>query len=122
MNSTTKKVEMALVGIDGNAFSILGAFSSNARRQGWSKQQIDEVIKQATSGDYNNLIATIASNVQEPDEDDVDLDNPYSDYDRFNNMFDPEDEDEDDLEPEEDEDLGIEDDDEEQDWVDGEEE
>jgi hypothetical protein len=71
---TTKKVSMQLVGIDGNAFSIMGAFSSNARRQGWTSQEIKSVLDEAMSGDYNHLLATIASNVDEPEMfDDEDL-------------------------------------------------
>ena len=65
---------MQLVGIDGNAFSIMGAFSSNARRQGWTSQEIKSVLDEAMSGDYNHLLATIASNVDEPEMfDDEDL-------------------------------------------------
>lgn len=30
-------VAMTLEGLDGNALSLVGAFSRNARRQGWSK-------------------------------------------------------------------------------------
>jgi hypothetical protein len=70
----TKKVSMQLVGIDGNAFSIMGAFSSNARRQGWTSEEIKSVLDEAMSGDYNHLLATIASNVDEPEMfDDEDL-------------------------------------------------
>ncbi len=65
---------MQLVGIDGNAFSIMGAFSSNARRQGWTSEEIKSVLDEAMSGDYNHLLATIASNVDEPEMfDDEDL-------------------------------------------------
>lgn len=53
-----KKVKMELVGIDGNAFSIIGAFTKEARRQGWSKEEIDEVLEEAKSGDYDNLLQT----------------------------------------------------------------
>lgn len=57
-----KKVNLQLVGLDGNAFSILGAFSGAARRQGWTKEEIDAVTKNAMSKDYDHLLSTIADN------------------------------------------------------------
>jgi hypothetical protein len=61
-----KKVKLQLVGLDGNAFSILGAFSGAARRQGWTKEEIDAVTKDAMSKDYDHLLATIADNCINP--------------------------------------------------------
>ena len=40
-----KKVKMNLVGLDGNAFVLMGAFSRNAKRQGWTKEEIDVVLQ-----------------------------------------------------------------------------
>lgn len=54
------KLKLKLVGIDGNAFSIMGAFSKQAKREGWTKQEIDDVLKVAMSGDYDKLLRTIA--------------------------------------------------------------
>jgi len=54
-----KTVDLDLVGIDGNAFSVMGEFRSQARREGWDKDEIDEVLQEAQSGDYNHLLATI---------------------------------------------------------------
>ena len=34
-----KKVKMQLVGLDGNAFSLMGAFQREARRQGWTQAE-----------------------------------------------------------------------------------
>ena len=51
-----KKVNLELVGLDGNAFSLLGAFQRQARKEGWAKPEIDEVMKDATSGDYDHLL------------------------------------------------------------------
>jgi hypothetical protein len=59
-----KKVKMQLVGIDGNAFSVMGNFQQNARRQGWSNEEINEVIDKAMSGDYDNLLATIMDHTE----------------------------------------------------------
>lgn len=55
----TKKVEMNITELDGNAFAIMGAFSKQAQRQGWSKEEIDFVISEMQSGDYDNLIQTL---------------------------------------------------------------
>ena len=63
------KVKMQLVGTDGNAYSILGNFQRAARKQGWSKDQINKVMDEATSGDYDNLLRVIMENVEEPDTD-----------------------------------------------------
>ena len=62
MHMETKKrtVKLNLIGIDGNAFSIMGAFSRQAKREGWTKEEIDAVLKEAQSSDYDHLLATIA--------------------------------------------------------------
>ena len=52
------EVQFQLVGIDGNAFSILGTAQKFARKAGLSKEQIEEYVNEATSGDYNNVIST----------------------------------------------------------------
>ena len=33
-----KKINLKLVGLDGNAFSIMGAFQRQARKENWDKQ------------------------------------------------------------------------------------
>lgn len=63
-----KTVQMNLVGLDGNAFSLMGAFSSNARRQGWTKQEIDTVINECMLGDYDNLISVLVAHTEEVDD------------------------------------------------------
>lgn len=55
-----------MVGLDGNAFAIMGAFQAQARREGWTKQEINEVLDRARSGDYSNLISTIAEHCVNP--------------------------------------------------------
>lgn len=75
-----KKVKMTLVGMDGNAFAVLGAFSKNARRQGWSKEEIAAVTDEATSGDYNRLLVTIMDNIEEDEEDEDEDDDGYDGY------------------------------------------
>jgi hypothetical protein len=58
MNST-KKVKMTLVGLDGNAFSLMGAFKKNAQQQGWTAEEIKKVLDECMAGDYNNLLRTL---------------------------------------------------------------
>lgn len=64
---TTKKppVQLRLVGLDGNAFSLMGAFNHAARRQGWSKEEIQVVLDECMSDDYDHLLATLANNTTE---------------------------------------------------------
>ena len=55
-----KTIDLNLVGIDGNAFVLLGAFSQQARREKWTQEEINSVTNEATKGDYDHLIATLA--------------------------------------------------------------
>jgi ERCC4-related helicase len=61
-----KKVNLKMVGLDGNAFAVLGAFQRQARQDGWSQTEIKEVLDKAMSGDYSNLISTIAEHCVNP--------------------------------------------------------
>lgn len=45
-----------LVGVDGNAFSIMGYVMSAMKRARLEKNDIDAYIKDATSSDYNHLL------------------------------------------------------------------
>jgi len=56
-----KKVKLNLVGIDGNAFMIMGSFSKQAKRENWTQQEIDEVLNEAKKSDYDHLLYTIQS-------------------------------------------------------------
>jgi hypothetical protein len=51
-------IEVELIGNDGNAFSIMGAVTEAMRRAGVSREEQDEYFKQATAGDYDQLLAT----------------------------------------------------------------
>ena len=55
-----KKIKLDLLGIDGNAFSILGEFVECARREGWTKEEIAAVCEKATAGDYVYFVTIIA--------------------------------------------------------------
>lgn len=53
------RFKLKLIGQDGNAFAVMGAFQREAKRNGWKKDEIDKVLKECISGDYNHLLATI---------------------------------------------------------------
>ena len=46
-----------LVGVDGNAFAVMGYVSRAMKETGFSKEEISDYTKCATSGDYDNLLA-----------------------------------------------------------------
>ena len=62
MTIVTNLVELELVGLDGNAYSLMGAFSKAARKQKTPKEEIDVVIKECMSGDYDNLLRVLMNN------------------------------------------------------------
>jgi hypothetical protein len=49
-----------LVGVDGNAFVIMGYVYNAMKREGKTKDQIDEYLKDAKSSDYSHLVAVSA--------------------------------------------------------------
>ena len=54
-----KKVNLQLVGLDGNAFSLMGAFQKQARNEGWDQDEINQVLEECMSGDYDHLVQTL---------------------------------------------------------------
>ena len=46
----------SLIGIDGNAFSVMGYVRKAMRRSGYSKAEIDTYTENAQSKDYNHLL------------------------------------------------------------------
>lgn len=49
--------EYTLVGVNGNAFAIMGYVSNAMRECKFTRQEIDEYRKKAMSGNYDNLLA-----------------------------------------------------------------
>ncbi len=45
----------SLVGVDGNAYSVMG-YTARALKRTGLRNKVDEMYKRATSGDYNNLL------------------------------------------------------------------
>lgn len=54
-----KKITLELEGLDGNAFAILTAFRTQARREGWTREEINDFTQVALAGDYDHLLQTI---------------------------------------------------------------
>ena len=65
-----KKVNLTLVGLDGNAFNLMGAFTKQAKRELWTKEEIDAVLKECMIGDYDHLLVTLMEHCDEEDRDD----------------------------------------------------
>ena len=63
-----KTVNLNLIGVNGNAFMIMGVFQRQAKREGWTQEEIDTVLKEAKSGDYNHLLATIENHCEPKDD------------------------------------------------------
>lgn len=55
------EIEVQLVDGDGNAFAILGGVSRALKQGGVSPEEIEKFRYEATSADYDNLLATCAS-------------------------------------------------------------
>ena len=51
-------VTVDLTGVDGNAFSVLGAVARQMKRAGHA-DLVSEFTEEATSGDYDNLLLTV---------------------------------------------------------------
>ncbi len=73
-----KKVKLNLVGLDGNAFSLMGAFQKQAKREKWDQDEISYVIDKCTSGDYDNLLRTLMEYC-DMDSEDVSIDRDEDD-------------------------------------------
>jgi len=66
-----KTVNLDLVGVNGNAFAIMGVFKRQAKRDGWTQEEIDTVITEAKSRDYNYLLATISNHCEALEDDNL---------------------------------------------------
>jgi len=79
------QAELQLVGLDGNAFSIIGAVKRAMRNAGFSSKAQKEMSEAAMSGDYNNVLQTAMMWTESP-EDDEDDDWDEDDYEDEANM------------------------------------
>ena len=72
-----------LVGVDGNAYAIMGYVRIAMRRAGMSKEDIDVYTKDATSSDYYHLLVVSCEIIDKVNEIlglDVYEDYEYNDY------------------------------------------
>jgi hypothetical protein len=84
MNPKYPQVRVQLVGEDGNAFAILGRVTGAMRRAGLAETERNAFTKEATSGDYDNLLRTVLAWVSVDglgDESDDESDDYYNDSD-----------------------------------------
>lgn len=44
---------------DGNAFVLIGKARRVARAAGWPEEEVEAMMNEATSGDYDHLLATL---------------------------------------------------------------
>jgi hypothetical protein len=51
-------VKVKLTGTDGNAFAVMGKVGRALKQAGVAVAEVDLFYKEATSGDYYNLLAT----------------------------------------------------------------
>jgi hypothetical protein len=51
-------ITVELVDHDGNAFAILGRVQREMRREGVPASEVSQFVEEATSGDYDHLLAT----------------------------------------------------------------
>ena len=54
-----RTINLDLTTIGDNAYLLLGAFNRQARREGWTKKEIDAVRSEAKSGDFEKLLTTL---------------------------------------------------------------
>lgn len=55
-NKKLVKPTVTLSGTDGNAYAIMGKVGRELRRAGYTEEQENQYIEEATAGDYDNLI------------------------------------------------------------------
>ena len=54
-----KTINLDLLGLDGNAFVLMGVFRKQARREGWDANEIEAVMTECQSSDYDHLLQTL---------------------------------------------------------------
>lgn len=52
------EIHVQLIGLDGNAFSILDRCQREMKKARLSQEEIQQFMNEATSGNYDHLIAT----------------------------------------------------------------
>ena len=60
--------EYTLVGVDGNAFSVIGYVSKAMRKEGKTKDENTAYLKKAMAGNYDNLLCISMEKIDELNE------------------------------------------------------
>lgn len=60
----SRKINLDLTVVDGNAYSLMGAFSGQAKREGWTPDEIKTVLDTSQTSDYNFLVMTLQSHCE----------------------------------------------------------
>lgn len=58
MNVKYPNIEVKLTGTDGNAFAIIGKVKAALRKNAVPREEQEAFMKEAMSGDYNNVLQT----------------------------------------------------------------
>jgi len=58
------EIDVQIIGQDGNAFHVLGKVNRALKRAGLSDEERAEFMAEATSGDYDHLLATVMAWVE----------------------------------------------------------
>lgn len=64
MKHVAKLVKLKWVGLDGNAWALMGAFQQAAKSQGISKEEIKKVLDDCMSSGYDHLLQVLIENTQ----------------------------------------------------------
>lgn len=59
-----KKVTLDLTGVDGNAYFLLTAFRRQAKKEGWTNEEITAVCTEAMKDDYDHLVTTLSAHCE----------------------------------------------------------
>lgn len=62
---------------DGNAFALMGCFRRHALEQGEPKPVVEMILKEAMSGDYDNLLRVLLQHIELVE---VDTDTYFDEY------------------------------------------
>lgn len=63
-----RTVNLNLVGMNANAFMLMGVFQKQAKKEGWSTSEIEMVLAEAKSKDYDHLLSTLMNHCEAKDE------------------------------------------------------
>jgi len=58
MSAKYPNIQVQLTGQDGNAFNLISIVRSALRKNGVSSEEVSAFVKEATSGNYDNVLIT----------------------------------------------------------------